>query len=543
MDDLLFICLTINRALSIASHNRLHSLGVRLTDLDGIQSERHAQLTSTLETSIGTLPTHEILSKTISDKINPLQSWMETSVRSPLAEKLERVEMSTQVSIQYSRHSSKSLSSLGSQISEHLSQQSQQIEDLKRLINDKLARPAESAAKAPDYFCGCPTGIDEAFVENWCVYCGDRIGNLDARSRGKHLLDKHNYDGCPDGFSHRKWHVFFKHLVVYHKANQFAHSSKEVFQDHRNIASCGILNLSRPDKSLVEVAENMTYTLETDRRLLISDLTARVREIVNNLISRATDQAWDLSKLTPSVLEFLGEMDWQLHCVCEAHFILNIDLDFQIDMDYLDTVYRIAFGHNRYEQFEGYKAYVRKMHDLCPERPDLLVQFRPSLQYLSNLDGECNILLSDRIIEQGLYDLWFQPNEIQPPHPGNNRAISKEEQINTWMLRILGTSQCSRVLVSQHFKIGAEQDHRLVSWVLKNLAHWSIEVPDHEDLKNASEGAVASRYNLSSREFYIDRNPLNASIPTRSTHYSSPAQSSGSIYDSFQHKIPKGASG
>src|SRR3954454_21502643 len=112
MDMPLFRHLTTNRHLSIASNNRLQSLGAQLTNLDGIQSERHARLTSTLETSIGSLPTHEILSKTISENIDPLQAWMETSVRSPLVEKLERVEMSTQVSIQYSRDSSRSLSSL-----------------------------------------------------------------------------------------------------------------------------------------------------------------------------------------------------------------------------------------------------------------------------------------------------------------------------------------------------------------------------------------------------------------------------------------------
>ena len=105
--------------------SQIESLNDNFQTFEQTQSRREVEITQTIGKSMNGFATQETISQTISEKIDPLKSWLEDSVMSPLAEQLERVETSTRKSVTYSRAGSENMKALSDAVSSLGTQMSQ----------------------------------------------------------------------------------------------------------------------------------------------------------------------------------------------------------------------------------------------------------------------------------------------------------------------------------------------------------------------------------------------------------------------------------
>lgn len=270
--------------------DHIETLCGRFADFEEEQSGRHIQLTQTLETNISRFATQESISNAISEKVDPVRDWMETSIKSPLARWNDAVQDNANFSKMHfheTRAMSASISSFGSQ----LSQQSEQIQEIRKLVENlgtshsqhpgatgsitsmnsysRLSRgdispqyspmqgpqeargtwsfsgsdpPVRSEAyprrvpslpvmvpvKQSQYSCGAVLGIEESFVRERCVYCGLTFNaDSDWKLRGKHLVEDHSFNKCDAEIFYNTWDAYFKHLTTSHRATDFVCCSRE----------------------------------------------------------------------------------------------------------------------------------------------------------------------------------------------------------------------------------------------------------------------------------------------------------------------------
>jgi hypothetical protein len=186
-----FSCLTNSRSLSLLGLTELGLLNGHIQNLERTQESRDIETTKTLDRYSTALATQEIISQTVSDMIEPLKSWMESSVASPLAEQLERVETSTRASVTYSRQGSEGMKALSDAVSSMGSQLSKLHEMVSKGFGD--TRPPKGIRLILEYSCNTIHGIEQAFVDDKCVYCGQFfrcVGPIDWRFCTIHLTKK-----------------------------------------------------------------------------------------------------------------------------------------------------------------------------------------------------------------------------------------------------------------------------------------------------------------------------------------------------------------
>jgi hypothetical protein len=271
--------------------DHIETLRGRFTDFEEEQSGRHIQLTQTLETNISRFATQESISNAISEKVDPVLDWMETSIKSPLALCNNAVQDNANFSKMHfheTRAMSASISSFGSQ----LSQQSEQIQEIRKLVENLGASrsrqpgatssvtsmnsynglfpgdisPRHSPMQTPQeargawpflwsdppvrhearplripsvpfllpvkqfkYSCEAILGIEETFVCERCVYCGLTFdADSDWKLRGKHLVEDHSFNECDSEIFYDTWDAYFKHLTISHHATDFVCCSREM---------------------------------------------------------------------------------------------------------------------------------------------------------------------------------------------------------------------------------------------------------------------------------------------------------------------------
>jgi hypothetical protein len=105
---------------------------------------RDIEMTNTLERYSTAFATQETISQTVSERIEPLKSWMESSVASPLAEQLERVETSTRVSVTYSRQGSEGMRALSDAVSSMGSQLDRLQEMASKGFEDTITKGSQT---------------------------------------------------------------------------------------------------------------------------------------------------------------------------------------------------------------------------------------------------------------------------------------------------------------------------------------------------------------------------------------------------------------
>lgn len=283
--------------------------------------------------------TQETISQTISEKIDPLKSWLEDSVMSPLAEQLERVETSTRVSVTYSRAGSENMKALSDAVSSLGTQMSQ----IKKMVSNGLRRSSSVAfaegstsessydSDGPPiaplvYSCHTVVGIEEGFVENMCIYCGKHFGSgiqepIDWRVRGLHLSRDHNFGGCESDISFHSQDECRRHLERYHNA-PYVHQEDGVFlwltretylsRDRDSFSANHGHDFGKPcsdsNSELSCIAE-----IELDLQSCLHHLELMGVEFT---AIHPSDQ-----QMIPSLSELFWEVNWKITCLKERYTI------------------------------------------------------------------------------------------------------------------------------------------------------------------------------------------------------------------------------
>jgi len=128
---------------------------------------------------MGQYSTKEYLSQTITQNIEPLKSWVESSVISLLEQQLLTITKEVGMSITYSKNSSDASSALSEAVS-NLSSQIVQLQDMvvngpgyrTKYSEDPFEYRPEPSEEVFEYSCGAVLGVEQAFAEDMCVFCG-----------------------------------------------------------------------------------------------------------------------------------------------------------------------------------------------------------------------------------------------------------------------------------------------------------------------------------------------------------------------------------
>ncbi len=73
-----------------------------------------------------------------------------------------------------------------------------------------------------EWSCDSLTGIDEAFTDDVCLFCGENVDYLDSHERGRHLVETHQFGQCNQDASYSSAHLksFNKHLRDFHRCGE-----------------------------------------------------------------------------------------------------------------------------------------------------------------------------------------------------------------------------------------------------------------------------------------------------------------------------------
>ena len=66
--------------------------------------------------------------------------------------------------------------------------------------------------------CGAVTGLDRWFVDDRCIFCGKRYDEMSSsfRSRGKHIVRRHQWGRCHQDVNYSDWDSMVIHLENFH---------------------------------------------------------------------------------------------------------------------------------------------------------------------------------------------------------------------------------------------------------------------------------------------------------------------------------------
>ena len=443
---------------------------------------------------------------------------------------------------------SASISSFSSQ----LSQQSQHIQELKELV-EKIGGVSKPSSKPPSYSCGSLLGIEEAFLENFCIYCGVKFDVAsDLRQCGLHLVEDHNFNGCDMELSYGSWDAFFKHLTSSHNATHFIRFTKEepvfrrpqgnLWQLSREVGNSGCRTLRTNDDN-----DNLNQTLDSQSEQDVGLSKASEYGLYSDLIrvlGRLDEAELDLdvedvSDFTPRTIQILQEIDWRINCLMECSIVneqqLILDTDFINDFTSLDRhlpggetpfnikpvteiqemdsphLPSIKILHHMWK-LSTYQFYVQQFQLGFPINARHLARSKSKLRRLVDLVEEGGA--SATYARLSLGDQFF-PTENDHPFVHENDDTTKVSygRIDNWMLHILGISTTSRVLVLYQCEFQDTSKPDILPWILKNLLHWVAEPSESHSLPLISDGAIDSREDLASEKYSLDiRHPIQYSM-------------------------------
>lgn len=299
----------------------MQDLSTQLSNFEEVAAQRDVLLTETIQTTLRTQETYQTkkqVTQTVVDNVEPLKSWMESSVVSPLADQkktLERVETSAQLNISYRQEEvssikalSDAVSSLGSQLAE---------------LQASILKPKETGET---YSCRTLIGIEEAFVLDDCVFCGADLGNCDWRTRGTHLVLDHSFGSC-DAESHPTRSAFVAHLAQYHSTTSGS-TGPEFFSgkaDKVRVLPRELDYISRNQDSRYSDDPYDYFGHKTTELSFANDINSIDGEFlflawsVNHLALDTSVQRF--SDLQSATLAILWDLDWRLNCLREQYYL------------------------------------------------------------------------------------------------------------------------------------------------------------------------------------------------------------------------------
>lgn len=300
----------------------MQDLSTQLSNFEDVAAQRDVLLTETIQTTLRTQETFQTkqqVTQTVVDNVEPLKSWMESSVVSRLADQkktLERVETSAQLNISYRQEEvssikalSDAVSSLGSQLAEL------QASFFKRIETGEI------------YSCRTLIGIEEAFVLDDCVFCGADFGNCDWRTRGTHLVLDHSFGSC-DAESHPTRNDFVAHLAQYHGTTSgsigpefFSGKADKVRVLPRELDYISRNQHSRySDDSYDYFGYNKTTELSfaNDINSIDGEFMFLARSVNHLALDTGAQRFSDLQSAT---LATLWDLDWRLNCLREQYYL------------------------------------------------------------------------------------------------------------------------------------------------------------------------------------------------------------------------------
>jgi hypothetical protein len=162
------------RSLDIQGLQHMEVISTQLSNFEEVAAQRDVRITETIQTTLRaqeTYQTKQQVTQTVVDNVEPIKSWMESSVISHLADQkktLESFETSAQLNLSYRHEEVSSIKALSDAVSSFGSQ-----------LAELQASISKTIETGEIYSCRTLIGIEEAFVLNDCVFCGADFGNCD----------------------------------------------------------------------------------------------------------------------------------------------------------------------------------------------------------------------------------------------------------------------------------------------------------------------------------------------------------------------------
>lgn len=517
----------MSRSLTLLCANHLKSFEVQIKSLEHQQSTCDAR-----EANASSWQIKEGFLQAISEQVDPVKSWMESSIRTPLSEQLSRLETSTHVSIDYSRQGSDDIRALSESLSSFSSHVSKQLIELREYVERKLESGSGSPVstgqmeftKTLRYGCGALLGIEQLFVDKRCLSCGANFnGSLEWRYLGEHLLDDHFFADCDVDVTYASWEEYLEHLIGFHNATAIKAAAGELFElSTKQGSSRPLFRGELPLGCRQHYLEQWLDARDNDNiHLLGYDLDAHLdfECFLNQLNGAHLDpQVRYFADFRKPTLNLFWDLIKRMSCIEERYIVNGIgyeahlhDLDDSdsTNSDFWPELYstRIEFDSERGEEQTIFTWIFGFMPITC--RSLALAQFKIYLRHiqryrsisfhseitfirlLRNLEMQGILRFGRRLSNTAWTTIWSQVR--QPTQENNLHSWNWRPTIDDWLLDSIGASNTKRILLSQQSEFCSPRKPEVIRWMLNSLELWIYQTPNLDLFAPTSEGAVDSR--------------------------------------------------
>jgi len=415
---------------------------------------------------------------------------MENKVRSPLAEQLERVESFTGMSVAYSKQSSDEFKSL----SDAVTCLGSQVSQLRGMITSGLATTEEEEDNDLKYSCNTIVGIEEAFIDDKCVYCEQDFSSLlDWEFRGMHLIKMHTFGDCNFHATSNQSERFKKHLFVKHSAAEICDTQRFLYSKRR------IQYLNRREPFYDSMGSYMApENLSDDGG---SENTPSVTEHEKSILHH-------LKRMKKSDLEEESDKDiqmnywnlhWRLNCLMERQTIKRRLSQYRPELIVRDIFAKKKTASKKLGWRMG--SYYRYASSVCEP---VTRGWKAGSCHSSNLDEMLDNLIKNAAlaVEVDHDCIALLESRRQFRERQGQSLPRQDQQVDCWLLQTLAESETAETILPTSFGMISPDESSVYVWVLENLMHWVGEVKPYAEaggvFGSTTDGAVDSRDDLAS---------------------------------------------
>ncbi|KAF4632631.1 hypothetical protein G7Y89_g5494 [Cudoniella acicularis] len=493
----------LGQSLSLQGLNQLDAITADLKAFQERQSTRDIEIQRTLQSHSESHATSYFISQTVSKQSGELTSYMDNSVTSPLAEQLNRVESSTRMSIAYSRHSSDKVKAL----SDAVSSLGSQVEQLQEIVRKSLSyrhEPEEINVEGQfEFSCGAILGIEDAFIENRCIYCEQNFSSLsDWEYRGMHLVEDHSFGDCDFSAGSIEWTKFRAHIIFEHGASSRC-EERNLIRPKRRQRVHNNFQATTGDSELCEDCRLGNHASEG--AVLDAEREAAIVQILEDITGSHEPEGIE-HPVEESELSLLWHTHWKATCLVERVIISErnpmsmrnlIMMNSRINSkNWLDD--RNGRLKKYLEFADRFGAFQLPSMSSLREQPyydwmnPAVILYYLEQHFESKVPREqlqWNSLFDDDL------ELW---NEMVGKA---NYANHGSARVNYWLLQTLIESETAKVIIARYIGITITQDTDGFQWLLENFTFWTVDnepAPKMGGARSETGGAIDSRDNLAS---------------------------------------------
>jgi hypothetical protein len=185
------------------------------------------------------------------------------------------------------------------------------------------------------YSCDAMIGIEEAFIEGSCLYCGDDYTEVEWLNRGMHLVIAHRFGKCESGSLQRSWVLHRDHLLNFHDGlgvavghyqSKFLKAVKDSDRSNTFLEDDTHTTRTSATSRSSATSEISTKSLSTNHPpSCLSDLDITLEQALLRLNDADLDPEIDIFDAQEAILKLFLDVNWKLNSLEERYHINGLE--------------------------------------------------------------------------------------------------------------------------------------------------------------------------------------------------------------------------